>query len=494
MKRHFWKNTFAIDYRSVVLFRMGLGLCLLWDCLERLRDAKYFLSDFGVLPLRLYTLQREIVPGFSSYSWSGGELWVTSLLLFTIFLAGALFWNFYPRCAAAAAWLMTVSVQHRNPYDVYGGDALLATALLWALFLPLSGPEQKDRKSFSNGVSLAVFVQIAIIYAFAGWKKSGTEWMDGSAVFYALSIGMYGRPIGEWLLQFPTLLKLATFLVLYLERLGWLSFFIPSPKNWIRTVGFLLFAIMHLAFIFCLRLHFFPWLDIAFLTLLIPTEAWDWVQARSWPTPPVRMPAMTASGRHWGTARSVGALILVLWLALINFQGIGKVQLPQRSWELSSAFRLYQEWGFFAPNPFSFSHWFVWEVTYPDKKKEIVALNGFGAKSFERPASVSETYPTLDWLRFSPVLMQGDRLQKINLAVGRFACRVWNKEESQRVVAFSLYIVRDFTKADFKAGSDMRINKIMTGDCRHRRFNLFPLAVQRETEPGHNPAPSRNER
>lgn len=460
-----WEKIFAIDYRSVALFRMGTALCLIWDSLERLQDAQDFLTNAGLFPLSVYHHYRMNNPVFSIYGWSDRNLWPIFLLFVTIALGVLLVFGIFPRLLALLLWFLNVSLHQRNPHVLFGGDLLLQTCLFWLVFIP-SRPQQKAQKNFCNGVSFAVIIQITLIYIMAGWQKTGSDWHDGTASFYAVSIGMYQTMAGAWLRKWPLLLKIATYFTLNLERWGAALFFLPSENSWTRTLAFILLAGMHLIFATALRLYYFPWLDIALLCLLIPTDLWEKLKWNP------RIGYSRFAHAHWISA---SALIFIVWITLLNLQAVGAVTLPSKLDVLARMSRMRQTWALFSPSPFHFSSWVVFEAERTDGKKQIIKIHGFGANSFSRPDFIGDTYPTLDWLRFSPVLVSAQNLPGAIRGFGKFVCRVANEENKQAVKRFSVYIVRDITKLDPYKAPEIHVDRVIGGDCRNDDFSSFAI-------------------
>src|SRR4051812_46677983 len=131
-----WRSIFAIDYRSIVLFRKGLALCILWDCFERLKTVNDFLTDFGLYPRSLFQFRQQAGWTFSFHNWSGTPEWSTFLLVVIALLSVTLFFGIYPRVCSLFLWILTISLHHRNPNDIFGGDILKQVTLFWSMFLP----------------------------------------------------------------------------------------------------------------------------------------------------------------------------------------------------------------------------------------------------------------------------------------------------------------------------------------------------------------------
>src|SRR5215210_4692651 len=115
-------------------------------------------------------------------------------------------------------WVLVLSIQNRNPLVLSGGDSLLRLLLFWAMFLPLGAYWSVDRAlkdattrlstRFLSLATVGLFMQIAFVYWFTAALKSGPEWrVDGTALYYALSLDQLSTSVGQYLLNFPELLK-----------------------------------------------------------------------------------------------------------------------------------------------------------------------------------------------------------------------------------------------------------------------------------------------
>src|SRR5205085_1218693 len=115
------------------------------------------------------------------------------------------------------SWLFLVSLHARNPMVLDAGDALLASFVFWAMFLPLGAAFSVDRaldpsrepppRRVFSAATVAVLLQVAILYWFTAALKTGPEWRsEGSAVYYALRTPYFVQPFGRLLLRFPALL------------------------------------------------------------------------------------------------------------------------------------------------------------------------------------------------------------------------------------------------------------------------------------------------
>ena len=297
---HLITRIFSLDLRSIALFRVLLGLLLLWDLLLRSFDLSDFYTDAGVLP------RHHLLSISSKWYWSlhaaSGELW-WQILLFTIAgtAAVALVVGYRSKWAAAISFFLLASLLNRNGLILQGGDQLLVIMCFWSLFLPLGArysidasllPEYEHNpntyvgredivQSYFSMATIAIVFQILYLYIFTAIMKTGDAWLVRfDAAFYAVSLQQFATPIGDWIKQFPTLLGLSTRYVIAVEFIAPLLVLCPFFWPWIRLTGLLLLASLHMAFLLMLHIGLFPLIDFMALSLLLPGAAWTMVPSK----------------------------------------------------------------------------------------------------------------------------------------------------------------------------------------------------------------------
>lgn len=298
-------TVFGIDPRSMALFRVLLGGLILVDLLWRSQHLRLFYTDDGVLPRRAWG---EITHrSYLSLHAASGELW-WQILLFTLaaIAAFSLAIGYRTRLSNFVSLVLLASLLNRNGLLLQGGDQLLVVMCFWGLFLPLGmrfsvdAALQPHLREDPNGdraasgyyspylsmATIAVTLQILYLYFFTALLKTSDVWrVSFDAAFYALSLQHFATPIGEWFLQFPLLLKLATFYVLVVEFLAplaiigvvlwWKQESFQQAFAVSRLAGLALLASLHVAFLLMLHIGLFPLIDFMSLSLLIPSLAWN---------------------------------------------------------------------------------------------------------------------------------------------------------------------------------------------------------------------------
>jgi predicted DCC family thiol-disulfide oxidoreductase YuxK len=282
----------AVDLRSLALFRVALGTCLVVELAGHIPEIDDFYTDAGILPRDALISQFGQPWAVSLHLVSGQYVVQLALLLIAIVLALGLVAGYRTRVCAAGSWLLLCSIQVRNPVILHGGDDILRLLLFWCMFVPLNARFSLDRAlnpaappgeptHFSAG-SLGLVLQICSVYWFAAIAKWHPVWnVEGSAIYYALSLGQFATPFGTFLLQFPRLLRLMTFGTVALELVGPMLAFCPFLGGAVRLVIVLIFIGFHTGLGLSLRLGNFPWVCASAWLALLPGLAWQILESRA---------------------------------------------------------------------------------------------------------------------------------------------------------------------------------------------------------------------
>jgi predicted DCC family thiol-disulfide oxidoreductase YuxK len=160
--------------------------------------------------------------------------------------------------------------------------------LFWSIFLPLGarfsvdhaldsgvGVYKKVNQYFSVA-TVAVFIQLAVVYWFNWIAKLHPTWIeDYTALYYAMNLDMYATKLGTALLAFPLLMQAGTWFTLWLELLGPLLLFSPIKNGMFRILVIVGFILLHLGIALTLNIGYFPAVSIVVWMIVIPGVAWD---------------------------------------------------------------------------------------------------------------------------------------------------------------------------------------------------------------------------
>ena len=292
-----WLTTAEHNLRSFAVLRIiyGIGLLLtlvpsipersmLWGPASFWVDPEakrrgYFLWD------TILTKQNEVLFDLAFFA---------MILIVFLFMIG-----FQTRLMGILTLVFVVALQANNLYVLNGGDTLYRITLLFLVFANLGAHYSVDswlakrrrsqrvrrqfvpshiRNSLHNVALVLCCFQIIIVYTVSGiWKLAGEEWLDGTALFYALRIDafMLYPAFNELLWQSSLLIYIATFIALWAQTL------FPLALLWRPTRIFVLIALvfMHSGIGILLGLWPFSLAMIALDMLFIRDSTWVSVTA-----------------------------------------------------------------------------------------------------------------------------------------------------------------------------------------------------------------------
>jgi hypothetical protein len=298
----------GVDRRSLLLHRVLIGVCVFADLLSRAGDINAHYTDAGVLarPAAMGEFARR--HHWSLHFVTGGAVGTRLVFAVHLWLAcglavsacaehlgrrtrgTALLGFALPhRCYAVLLWLLTVSLHARNTMVVHAGDKLLRMLLFWAMFAGAQGPAARRGRSHGGGQhhlsmgTAALLFQSAYVYIFTALHKHGSDWRDGTAVYQSLALVSHATPAAALLRSFPALCELLTPCVWYLELLGGAALLVPFPQPHLARIRAALvfgFVGLNVGFGSCLRLGIFGLVACTALVPFVPSEAWEWAEAR----------------------------------------------------------------------------------------------------------------------------------------------------------------------------------------------------------------------
>ena len=449
-----FEELFGIDVRSLALMRVSFALLIIADLINRGASLKAHYTDYGVLPRYALLFYEGMAKTTSLHLISGA--WAFELFLFLLagVVAACLLIGYKTRLMTILSWIFLVSLQNRNFLVIQGGDILFRMALFWAMFLPWGDYYSLDRwgnlkprpqPRVSSLATFAFLLQVAAVYVFTGFLKTGQEWtQEGTAIYYALNVDQFTTPFGYFLLQFPEFLKYLTFAVLYLECYGPLLFFVPFWTVPLRIIALGLFLGMHIGINLSMRLGLFHWISLATLVAFIPTEAWDFVTKRRLPVVSDQDPRKIIK-----ILTSIVVAFFIVYLGVWNLSNLpdSKIKISSSGQWMANALRIDQKWNMFSPKPLTDDGWYIIAGQLEDLTRVDLFRNG-QLVSFDKPKSVSLTYRDQRWQKYMMNLWKRDFV-KYRLYYGKYLCREWNHGHppGQKLKNFVIIYMREDTPA-----------------------------------------------
>lgn len=382
---------FGFDVRSVAVFRILLGLMVLWHLLEKAPYLYELLDDRGIFPRNLlvsnYPDHNYSVSIFHISGW-----WVISGALFVVhgIAAACLMSGYHTRTAAIVNWFMLVSFNHRIPIVDDAGESYLRICSFWAIFLPLDAIWSVDAKalvphsramSVSPG-SVSIVVQICLLYVISVYQKNGGDWgIYGAATFHAMKHGDLQTPLARAIVEGITnnnILRIATRvsgpLVLAVEFWTPWLFFSPLHTSACRIAGVAIFFAMHCSFALILGLYKMSCCFVPALVCMLPiTEICNRLGA---PLSDIRRNAKVTRKRRGKrdcstiTARQVATWGICMVLlptiavsALSDTDRFRETLPPSPEWMrlFLDSLGLHQAWKMFSPSPTRHTFRFAFE-------------------------------------------------------------------------------------------------------------------------------------
>jgi hypothetical protein len=505
-----WDGLFGVDLRSLALLRIGVALYLLHDLWDRAPDIQAFYTDHGAFPREaLYLLEKhDAWPYPSLHAFSGEFGWVVFLFALQAFINLCYLFGYRTRLAGILSWIFLLSLQNRNHLILHGGDQMIRHMLFWSLLVPVGarfsvdgwaalrkaqglnlgkaqgqdpGKEQETEApmNYLSVATACLLLQTGLVYWFTVALKTGKEWhLEGSALYYALSLDLYSAPLGQWVLHnMPWALKPMTWLALITEFSGVTLCFCPVYTNIIRKwvpLGMMAFHLIGIGW----------FMDVGPITYascllwlaFIPRESWDdalsfWAHLKKTLFKSVcerietlRTNIITVRNQHWAARPpkttpnisqhpfwvGMSAMIfcfMLLWnLRGWNSQPFEKV-FPYKINPIAHYLRFDQSWGMFAPRPMVDDGWFVFPAVGRDKSEGADAFWNQPV-AWDKPAQTTRRFRNERWRKYVMNLDMGTYRDYRSYFM-QYLCKQHNQPLSQaegtRWDKISFYYVREST-------------------------------------------------
>lgn len=482
---------FALDWRSLALFRMGLAAVILADLVICSTSLTAFYTDDGVMPRSI--LLANDLPMVSVHFSGGNWGFIGGLFVLEGVLASMLLLGYRTNLATVGCWFMIVSRQARNPLVLFGPDMMLHIALFWAIFLPLNRRYSLDvavgrtsepaERSYLGMAGFAYVVQFLLIYFMSAVLKTGDTWrVDGTAVYYSLSIEMYQQPLGAWLNQYDDLTRQLTFWVIDLETYGPLLFVLPFWSGWGRIAGCLVFAALQIGFGLCMKMGLFGPIMIAIMLPFLPDQFWKYLaepfgqwlslltarwrielfpsqriaeclqRCRRCETATTTHCTFRAAAAQLPAMRMVRDAVLLGALGAVLLSNLGDISngpwLPPEVHWYARQVGLNQTFTMFAPDPQRADGWFVLRGTLANGQS-VNLLNDDSPVDLSKPISIAATYTDQRWCTYLLSLLDPSNRAFLD-PFTRYFGRKWNEVHSdvEQLLTLELIFMSEATAAD----------------------------------------------
>ena len=304
MLRNSVKNWLFVDTRTLALFRLVFGFMGLLDVIRRYPFIDVFYSSEG-MDFRRYAANKYSIKYFSLLDHIHSSDAVQAFFIFTIICFILFIVGYRTRFFQFLATMGLISIHNAAIILENGADLVYNSFLIWALFLPLGASWSIDsiRKSLkvnkeydSNDLNtsnpsfskkifhmgyVACLVQLSMIYFYNHVNKTGTMWIDGTAIHYMYELDTFITLTGEWMkaLLGIEIIKLLTWSTTWLEMLAPIAILSPIFQPWLRRGAFLVLSVFHIMIALSINVAMFSWVMLAVITLLLGTQEIDFLRA-----------------------------------------------------------------------------------------------------------------------------------------------------------------------------------------------------------------------
>jgi hypothetical protein len=248
---------------TMAVFRILMGTVALANLAMMLPFFDAWFTERGYVPLRIVKIYFGEDPRLNLIAGVTDPRITYAFYLLVMLAALLTTVGLWTRVSSIVLALGYITLHHRNPMILHGGDLMLRISLMYIALMPAGAAVSLDRLiALKRGkappvpapVSLwpqrLMQYQIALVYLTTMWHKSrGHYWIDGSATWYPMHLNEFDR---FWLPAFltdnPLMVKISTWGTLAVElSLGTLVFYRPL-RNWVLLAGLGLHAFIEYAF------------------------------------------------------------------------------------------------------------------------------------------------------------------------------------------------------------------------------------------------------
>ncbi len=471
-------QSYSLDPRALSLLRIGIALVILFDLLIRGGDLSAHYTDNGLWPTQLIHTFGWKTGFWSVHELSGRYAWELSLFIIHFIFAVFLLFGYKTKLSNIIVWLLYISLHNRNLFVQQAGDDLLRIILFWGLFLPWNSYYSIDSRKIKNKskqtylANIGYLLLLASIYFFTVSLKTSAEWgTEKTAIYYALSLDQLRLPVfGDWLYQYPGLMKALTACVYYIELIIPFLILFPARKGYLRLTAFCLIIILHSGIGLTLYVGLFFIINMIASIGLLPEFMMDKLAGKfkflSYLPDTILFKRKTKSstGRFLKCMGIISrfrvrlkclinpiCIIVIALCAIVNLSALKWFRYELRNEVLIpiNILRLDQYWGMFSPSVLKRDGYYVY-YGMDSLGRQWDMIRNEDYVDFEKPKSVVKIHKTDRWRKLTEN-MQRDDMTFLRPLYCTYILKQWNKHHPEKqMFTLKLYYMQKESLPNYK--------------------------------------------
>lgn len=442
--------------------RIALGVLILSDLIIRATSLKAHYTNEGVLPVSLL-MEFDYKPFRWSFHYLADSVLFESILFIIHgLLSILLIVGYRTKLITVLSWIFLVSLQNRNPFIQQSGDDLLRLVLFWAMFLPWGNfysfdarKNQHPEKNYFSVATMGYLILVVSVYLFTVVYKNSPEWRtEGTAIYYALSLDQLKVGLGDWLYQYPLLMKWLTFIVFYyFELLAPLLIILPLKNKLWRAVGVISIILLHIGIVSTLYVGLFAIIGITTSIGLLPSFVIDKLEHKFSSTKHKLSDRFYhyRQNKFFNAIKSSFLVIVISFCFMMNMGNIPtfKYTLDERTTYFNDALKLEQFWGMFSPHIYKTDGWYIYRgIKSNDSIWDI--YNNKAGLDFTKPKDIDKMYATDRWRKLAENF-EKNTFNFMRPYYCKYLIREWNKKHpDNKIEGLNIIYLLEESLSDYK--------------------------------------------
>lgn len=275
-----------VSTSPIALFRICYGALVLLFVALLVPDIQVFFGRGGPFTTEDATRFWGNVPDYSVLLWYPEPGAVAAFFVIFTLAACCLTIGLWTRISAVIVFVGLVSIGHRNPLILHGGDTLLRIMAFYLILAPAGAALSVDRLiGLARGTAPAqpplappwaqrlLQLQVAFVYAMTVLLKlKGGAWVDGTALYYTSRLEEFHRFPMPFVADSMLLVNLLTYWTLATELSLAFLIWVPGLRKFVLLNGVLL----HLGIEYSMNVPLFAFaMMISYLTFVDVDAVWQ---------------------------------------------------------------------------------------------------------------------------------------------------------------------------------------------------------------------------